>query len=75
MHSALAGNLSEFPINMSVNSSNGTVNEELLTILGMNAEQDLKAMSNVPNPENTSNSTDGRHGLGELGRNLEFLML
>ncbi|CAE7206521.1 unnamed protein product [Symbiodinium necroappetens] len=75
VHSALAGNLSEFPINMSVNSSNGTVNEELLTILGMNAEQDLKAMSNVPNPENTSNSTDGRHGLGELGRNLEFLML
>ena len=63
----------EFPINMTANSSNGTVDRELEMILGENAEKDMAEMNSIPNPENASgNST---HGMGELGRNLEFLML
>ncbi|CAE7687129.1 unnamed protein product [Symbiodinium sp. CCMP2456] len=72
---ASLGDLEErgYPINMTVNGSNGTVDTQLEMIVGENAEQDMKEMNNIPNPENAS--SNGTHGMGELARNLEFLML
>ena len=72
---ASLGDLEErgYPINMTVNGSNGTVDTQLEMIVGENAEQDMKEMNSIPNPENAS--SNGTHGMGELARNLEFLML
>ena len=75
MASASLGDLEgrAYPINMTVNGSNGTVDTQLEMIVGENAEQDMKEMNSIPNPENAS--SNGTHGMGELARNLEFLML
>ena len=58
-HLASVGHLEdqrEYPINMTVNGSNGTVDKQLEMIVGENAEQDMKEMNNIPNPENASST-------------------
>ncbi len=69
--------LSEVPIDMTEgvgsNTSNNT-NQSLENILMKNLEHDLTQADSIPSLESNS-SSNGTHGFGSLGANLEFMML
>ena len=61
--------------NLTENASNETY-EKLEEAISENLANDIKEAASIPNLENHTNQTDqSKHGFGQLGANLEFLML
>ena len=69
----------EIPIDMTeganVSSHGNSTNASLENIIVRNLEHDFAEANKFPDLDNVTNDTQGRHGLGQLGANLEFMML
>ena len=57
------------------NDTNVTNASALENLFVNNMKHDLHQAAGFPDLDNTTNDTEGRHGLGQLGANLEFMML
>ncbi|CAE7388839.1 unnamed protein product, partial [Symbiodinium microadriaticum] len=64
----------DVPMDMT-EGANLSRNSSLENIIMDNLEHDLGEAKSFPDLDNVTNDTQGRHGLGQLGANLEFMML
>ena len=64
----------DVPIDLTENVSGNHTNETLEKSIMDNLAHDLEEAANISDLENTTDKK-GRHGFGDLGANLEFLML
>ena len=62
----------DIPMDMT-EGANVSRNSSLENIIMDNLEHDLGEAKSFPDLDNVTNDTQGRHGLGQLGANLEFM--